>query len=676
MTEATNPLLENQFRIPFDRIRAEHVVPGLRHILAEAREGIEAIAGNDAPPSWSNTIKALDDLLEGVRTVSAPVQHLLSVAESPELRAAWGEILPEISAFWSELFLHEGLWARLKSFAGTPEAAALKGLSARHLEKVLRDFRRSGADLSPEKRQRLAEIDLELATLEQRFSENVLDATAAFSLHIADEEQLRGIPGDAVERFRLRAEQQGTEGWILTLDHPSYEAVVKYAEDRILRKEINDAFLALGAREPFDNRPLIPQILRLRGERAGILGYRDYPDYRLEEQMVGSGGKARSFLNEVVEKTRPYWSRDGQELVAYAESLEIAPFEPFDTAFVMEKLRRERFDLDDEELRPYFTVETVLQGVFEVARILFGFRIEEEKISEVWHPDVRYFRLLDAEGKHLGSFYADLFTRPEKRQGAWMNDFIHGEPAGDGSLTPHLGLICANFAPPTEGRPALLNHREVETLFHEFGHLIHHLASRVSIPSHGGINVAWDWVELPSQLLENWAWEKESLDLFARHWETGQRLPDELFERMSRARRFMGGWRQMRQLAFGTLDLALHTEYDPKGGEDPVSWVTRLIEPLSLNPRFAAAHPLAAFSHIFSGGYAASYYSYMWSEVLEADLFTRFLERGIFDRDTGHHYLESILSRGDSDDPDILYRDFMGRDPDPEALIRRNLGAL
>jgi oligopeptidase A len=302
--------------------------------------------------------------------------------------------------------------------------------------------------------------------------------------------------------------------------------------------------------------------------------------------------------------------------------------------------------------------------------------VEEEKIQEVWHPDVRYFRLLDANGRHLGSFYADLFTRSEKRQGAWMNDFIHGSLQEDGNLSPHLGVICANYAPPAEGRPALLNHREVETLFHEFGHLIHHLASRVTLPSHGGINVAWDWVELPSQLLENWTWEKESLDLFSRHWETGAPLPTELYERMQRARRFMGGWRQMRQLSFGTLDLALHTDFDPKGGENPVEWVTRLLEPLTLNPRFAAAHPLPAFSHIFSGGYAASYYSYMWSEVLEADLFTRFIETGIFSRSTGLRYLETVLSAGDSDDPDVLFRSFMGRDPDPEALIRRNLGTL
>lgn len=676
MTEAANPLLESHFRIPFDRIRPEHVVPGLRTTLKEAREGIEAIAADRTEPTWASTVDALDHLLERVRLRTSPVTHLLSVAESPELRSAWGEILPEVSAFWTEIFLHEGLWGRLKGFAESAEAKALTGLPARHLEKLVRDFQRSGADLSPEKRARLAEIDLELATIEQRFSENILDATAAFTYRVDDEERLRGVPEDARERFRRRAEKDGVSGWILTLDHPSYEAVVKYAEDRTLRKEINDAFLALGAREPYNNRPLIGQILALRGERAQLLGYRNYPDYRLEEQMVGSGDRARTFVSEVVEKTRPYWRRDVMELTAYAESLGIAPFEPYDTAFVMEKLRRERFDLDDEELRPFFPVESVLQGVFEVTRLLFGFRVEEERIAEVWHPDVRYFRLLDAEGRHLGSFYADLFTRPEKRQGAWMNDFIHGTLQPNGTLSPHLGVICANFAPPSDGRPSLLNHREVETLFHEFGHLIHHLASRVTLPSHGGINVAWDWVELPSQLLENWTWEKESLDLFSRHWETGSPLPDELFERMQRARQFMGGWRQMRQLSFGTLDLALHTEFDPRGGENPVEWVTRLLEPLTINSRFASAHPLPAFSHIFSGGYAASYYSYMWSEVLEADLFTRFQERGIFDRETGLRYLETILSAGDSEDPDRLYRNFMGRDPDPEALIRRNLGGL
>jgi oligopeptidase A len=603
-----------------------------------------------------------------------PVHHLLAVAETPELREAWGEVLPEVSRFWSWLYLNEGLWDRIRRYAETEEAEGLEGLRRRHLEITIRDFRRSGADLDLEGRQRLEAIDVELAQVERTFSENVLDATADFALHVTDGERLRGVPDDAVERFRTAAERAGMDGWILTLDHPSYEAVIKYAEDRGLRAEIHRAFFARGTEDPWDNRPLIPKILGLRREKAELLGYPDFPDYRLEEQMVGSGQKAREFIARVAERTRSFWEGDLEDLRAHAVALGLDSLEPWDVAFVAERLQRHRFELDDEELRPFFPVEAVLDGLFETVGRLFGLAVVERDVEEVWHTDVRYFDLRGEDATPLGAFYIDLFPRPEKRQGAWMNDLTYGGPRPDGTFATHLGVMCANFPPPTGERPALLTHRDVQTLFHEFGHLLHHLTSRVPIARRGGINVAWDWVELPSQLLENWTWERESLDLFGRHWQTGEGLPEELFQRMLRARRFLGGWRQMRQLGFGTLDLALHSEYVAERDGDAVDWGTKLLVPFSAGPRFAAAHPLPSFLHIFSGGYAASYYSYLWSEVLEADLFTLFRERGIFDQATGRRYLETILSAGDSEDPALLFREFMGREPDPDALIRRNLG--
>ncbi len=674
MSAADNPILDTSFRIPFHRIRPEHVVPGVRALLDEARERAETIASEEAAPTWANTVEPLDRLQERIGRGTGPVHHLLSVKESPELRAAWGEVLPELSRFWSWLYLHRGIWSRIQGFAATPEATSLPPLQARHLDRILRDFRRSGADLPPEGRARLEELDVELARIQQAFSENVLDATAAFSLLITDEDRLRGIPEDATERFRRQADARGEEGWLLTLDQPSFEAVVLHAEDRSLREALHRAYYGRGAEEPWDNRPLIPVILRLRRERAQLLGYPDFPDYRLEEHMVGSGERARSFVAEMTEKTRPFWERDFRELERFGAGLGIDPVEPWDVGFLIERLRKERYDLDQEELRPYFPLDPVLEGLWDITRRLFGLHVRPLPLEEVWHPEVRYYEVLHEDGRVAGGFYTDLFPRPEKRQGAWMNDFIHGEPGPDGRLGPHLGVICANFAPPSDRRPALLTHRDVETLFHEFGHLLHHLASRVPIPRRGGIHVAWDWVELPSQLLENWTWEREALDLFARHWDTGARLPEELFDRMTRARRFMGGWRQMRQLGFGTLDLALHTAFDPDGDGDPVAWVSGVLEPLSPNERFAAAHPLPSFLHIFSGGYAASYYAYLWSEVLEADLFRRFVERGIFDPETGGAFVDTILSAGDSEDPGVLFRRFMGRDPDPSALIARNLG--
>ncbi len=669
-----NPLLSSSFRIPFHRIRPEHVAPGVRTLISRAEGAVDELAAEETPPTWANTLGRLDELVREVREGTTPVQHMLAVAESPEFREAWAEVLPEISSFWTRLHLHRGLWERLQAFADTDEAGELDDLARRHLEKTLREFRRSGADLPPEGRERLEAIQVELARLEQDFSENVLDATADWSLNVTDPAELEGIPEDAMDRFRRRAESDGDEGWTLTLDAPSVQAILKHARSRELRETVHQAYLQRGRAEPWDNRPLIPRILELRQEKARLLGYPDFPDFRLEEQMARSGEQAREFVRGMIERTRPYWEGDLETLREAGAQRQMDPIRPWDVSFLIEQLRRERFQLDEEELRPYFPLDRVLEGMFELTHRVFGLRVEEDELDEVWHPDVRYFRLLDQDGTLMGAFYADFFPRPEKRQGAWMNDFIHGRPGSNGRLSPHLGVICTNVPPPSEERPALLTHRDVETLFHEFGHLLHHCTSRVPIPERGGINVPWDWVEVPSQLMENWTWERDALDLLTRHWKTGEPLPDHLHQRMLRARRFMGGWAQMRQLSFGLLDLALHTEYDPETDGDPVEWVTELLVPYSADRSFAESHPLPAFLHLFSGGYAASYYSYLWSEVMEADLFTRFLERGIFDRETGTRYLESILSAGDRADPDELFRSFMERDPDPEALIRRNLG--
>lgn len=670
----TNPLLGDRFPVPFHRIEDEHVVPAIREVIAEAREAVGAIADDRGTPSWETVLAPLDRIVERVDRVATPVRHLLSVRETPELRAAWAVALPELTRFRSWLHLHEGLFGRLRGLEAREPELGLDPLWARHLERTLRDFRRAGAELPARERGRLEAIHVELAGLAQSFSENILDATAAYAQQVTDGARLEGIPADALERFRKKAAEEGLEGWVLTLDEPSVLAVMQHARDRGLRRELHSAYLARGREAPTDNRPLIPRILGLRREMAGLLGYPDFPDYRLEEQMAGTGGRARAFVEELAGRTRPFWRRDVQTLEAYAEKLGLGSLEPWDVAFLIERMRREELEIDQEEVRGYFPLERVLGGLLGIAERLFGLRAERKRIEEVWHPDVRYYEFTDEAGTPLGGFYADLFPRPEKRQGAWMNGLLHGEPRADGSLSPHLGLISANVPPPGSERPALLAHRDVETLLHEFGHLLHHMASRVPIPRRGGTNVAWDWVELPSQLLENWAWEEEPLGLLSAHWETGESLPAGILNRLLRSRRFMGGWRQMRQLSFGTLDLALHTEYEAERDGDAVGWATAVMEPFTPGPNHAAAHPLPSFLHIFSGGYAASYYSYLWSEVLEADVFNRFAEAGLFDRPTGRRYLETILATGDSEDPEILFRTFMGRDPDPEALIRRNLG--
>ncbi len=680
----SNPLLVRSFLIPFDRIRASHVEPGVRDLLGRAQTRIDALARDPGPRTFENTIRALDTITQELSESLSPVHHLLSVAETPELRDAFNSVLPEITQFWSRLPLNEDLWRQVKRFSATPEADTLEGIEARHLEKTLRDFRRAGADLPSEKKERLEEIRLELAKLQRKFSENVLDATAAYALHVTEASRLGGIPDGPLSRFREKAAGEGLEGWILTLDFPSYEPVMKYCSDRGLRQELHQAYVGRCRGDAFDNLALIPKILLLRHELAELLGFPHFPDYRLEEAMAKSGSGATDFEQDLLRRTRPYWERDLLKLTAHASDLGIDELEPWDVAFVAESLRREMYDIDDELLRPYFPQQTVLRGLFELTKRIFGLTIAEVANDKVWDPEVEFYQVRDEDGVWLGSFYTDWLPRKEKRQGAWMAEFLTGGPEGGGSFRPHLGFIAGNFSPPEKDRPSLLTHREVQTVFHEFGHLLHHLTSRVTIPGRGGLNVAWDWVELPSQLMENWTLEEEALELFSSHFETGEALPLETLERMLAARRFLGGWYQMRQLSFGSLDLALHGELAPalsgREVDDPLlpdvvmDFAEEHLGPMSPGPNFARNHILTTFSHLFSGGYAAGYYSYLWSEVLDADVFTRFKEEGVLNRETGRAYLEAILSRGDSDEPEALFREFMKRDPDPAALLERNLG--
>jgi oligopeptidase A len=686
-----NPFLKREYRIPFHEIRADHVVPGVKAVLVRAQAGIDRLAEDTRSRSYANTLERLDSILQEAAESLTPLHHLLTVAESPELREAYNEVLPEITQFWSRLPLNEKLWQQLKAFAETPEALALTGIRARHLEKTLREFRRAGADLPPEEKSRLEAIRVDLARLQQKFSENVLDATAAFELLVTDEARLEGIPDGPRARFKEKADDKGLAGWLLTLDFPSYEPVMKYVRDRSLREEIHRAYVGRCRGDAYDNTSLLPRILSLRHELATILGHRDFPDYRLEEAMAKSGEGATAFEEDLIARTEPYWRRDLSLLRRHASSLGIGELKPWDVAFVGESLRKARYDIDDEILRPYFPLDNVLGGLFSLAGSVFGLTITEKQIREVWHPDVRYFEVSDEQGAWIGSFYTDWFPRKEKRAGAWMNDFITGGPRADGGFAPHLGLVSGNFSPPEGERPSLLTHREVQTVFHEFGHLLHHLSSTVPIPGRSGLNVAWDFVELPSQLMENWTWEEEALSLFARHYETGEPLPSALLERMLEARRFLGGWAQMRQLSFGSLDLALHTDFaptlpssgdadldesagDPEDGSAVMAFTEDRLARFSPASLFAQQHILTSFTHLFSGGYEAGYYSYLWSEVLDADAFTRFKTEGVLNRETGRAFVDAVLSRGDSAEPEELFREFMGRDPEPSALLERNLG--
>lgn len=670
---STNPLLEIKFKIPFDQIKAGHVEPAVDALIAEAQQNIDAIAADPGPRTYDNTLRAFENAAETLEYAMSVVSHLESVATYPELRDAYNAVEPKVSAFDSKIPLNEALWKQIKRFSETEEAALLSGSRARFLKKTLDEFRRSGADLDEAGKARLNELNVQLAQATTKYSQNVLDATNAFELIIEDEARLAGLPPSAVALAHQDAESKGKPGWRFTLQAPSYIAVMTYLDDAAIREMVYRAYVTRGAKEPCDNRELILTILRLRREKARLLGYRDFADLVLEDRMAKTGRSARGFVDSLKTKTRSAFERENQELLAFRREIEgpNAPeLDAWDIAYYAEKMRQAIYDFEEEELRPYFAFEKVLDGMFELVGRLYGIKVFEESGVPAWDNSAKYYSIDDADGTRLGSFYADFYPRENKRGGAWMDSFFVSVPGGQ---RPHLGLICGNQTPPVDGKPALLTHREVETIFHEFGHLLHHLLSRVEVRSLGGTNVAWDFVELPSQIMENWCWERDALDLFARHYETGEPIPTDLFQKMKRARNFRVANAQMRQLSFGTVDLALHRDYDPQKNGDVMKYAFDIMHSFAPTTLPSEHAMIASFSHLFASpvGYGAGYYSYKWSEVLDADAFSRFANEGIFSQEVGMQFRERILARGDSEDPAQLFRDFMGRDPDADALLHR-----
>jgi oligopeptidase A len=665
--------------VPFAEVRAEHVEPAIGELLADARVQLAGVV-EPRPRTFENTLLAFENLTERLDFGVGVVEHLEAVATTAELRAAYNAVIGPVSTFSTELLLSRELWQALREYAATEQARGLTGVRARFLRKTLDDFRREGAELGPAEKERLVAINRELEELTTQFGENVLDAVGEFELFTDDPRRLAGLPESAVAAAAADAAARGKKGWRFTLHEPSRLAVLTYADDAELRRAIYLADSTKATQAPRDNRPLIRSILALRREKAALLGYRTFADYVLEDRMAKNGGTAVRFVSELTEKTRPFFERETAELCRFREELEgsgAPAMNPWDVLYYAEKLRQREYDFDEESLRPYFPVDAVLRGLFEIVRRLYGIEVREIERGQggfpsTWNESVRYFRIFDAGCQPVASFYADFYPRDTKRGGAWMGDLITGGPRPDG-FEKHLGYICANVTPPANGKPALLTHQEVETVFHEFGHLLHHSMSRVEIRSLAGAHVAWDFVELPSQFLENWCWEKEALDLFARHHETSEPVPPEMVAKKMAARNFRSASAMMRQLGFAALDLALHTDFDPASG-DPLALAREIqgrFSPVPLREDYAM---LAGFTHLLSDpvGYAAGYYSYKWAEVLDADAFSRFQREGVFNPETGRAFLESILSQGDSDEPIALFRRFMGRDPDPSALLRRS----
>ena len=669
-----NPLFDIGFEVPFHEIRAEHVVPAIEALLADAKRRIDEIAASTAARTYENTLATLEDATEPLELAVTIVDHLESVCSEPALREAHNKVQPEVGAFFASIPLHEKLWTALKELAATDAARKLTGVRRRFLDKTVDDFKRHGADLPVAGKQRLEAISRELTELTNKFSQNLLDSTAEWELIVEDEAGLAGLPASAREQARASAEKKGKSGHRFTLQAPSVIAVMTYLDDASIREQVYRAYNSRAVDEARDNRPLINRILELRREKAALLGYRDFADLTLHDRMAKTGDVAARFVVDLETKTRAAFEREKRELVEFRRELE-GPRAPelaaWDVGYYAEKQRKALFDFDEEELRPYFPADRVLRGLFETTERLYGIRVEEDATMPRWHDDVRCYRITE-NGTLLGAFYADLYPRDEKRGGAWMNGLITGGPDGN-RFKPHLGLICSNITPPVGGKPALLTHDEVSTLFHEFGHLLHHMLSRVEVRSLGGTHVAWDFVELPSQIMENWCWEREALDLFARHYETGETIPAALFEKMRRARTYREGSAMMRQLSFAALDLKLHREYRAERDGDVIAYSNAVLTRYATTPLPSGYAFLTSFGHLFASptGYAAGYYSYKWAEVLDADAFTRFQREGVFNADTGRAFRDSILARGDSEEPMDLYKRFMGREPSVDPLLAR-----
>lgn len=672
-----NPLLDLGFDVPFDRIEPSHILPAIDQLIEETEQAIDAIATTSGPRTYESTLGALEGATQALEHAMLVVGHLEGVATTPELRAAYNEAQPKVSAVFSSIPLNDGLWRALNEFAATDEAKSLPASRKRLLEKTLDEFRRHGAELEAAGKEALREIDIELSKVTTRFGQNVLDATQTYELVIDDEAKLAGLPESARAMARQAAEERGLKGWRFTLQAPSVIAVLTYLDDATTRESIWRAYNRRAANGGHDNRALIRRILELRRKKASLLGYRDFADLTLADRMAKTGEKAKDFIDDLRARTRAFFEEENRALDAFRKELEgdeATPLEPWDVGYYAEKLRKARFDLDEEELRPYFPAEQVVDGLFATAQKLYGITIKPRP-APVWNKAVRTFAIESQGGELISTFYVDLYPREDKRGGAWMSPLIVNIDAS-GKVGTHAALFCANVTPPTSNRPALLTHNEVETLFHEFGHLLHQALTKVDVRTLAGTNVAWDFVELPSQIMENWCWRKEVLDLFAKHYQTGETIPDALFQKMERAKTFRAANAQMRQLGFATVDLALHRELNPGDCTDEslmefANAILSAHSPVSLPGEYAM---LCAFGHLFSSptGYGAGYYSYKWAEVLDADAFSRFENEGIFDPEVGKAFREQILERGDSRDPLDLFVAFMGREPQIDALLKRS----
>ena len=656
---------------PFSKIKNEDYLPAFIEGIALAKAEIDAIVQNEALPTFENTIEALDYSGYILDRISSIFFNLNSAETNDEIQKIAQEVSPLLSDFSNDITLNVALFAKVKAVYEQKASLNLNPEQTTLLEKKYKSFSRNGANLSEDKKVKLRKIDKELSKTSLKFGENALAETQAFQMHLTNKDDLAGLPEGTIEAARSLAQSQEKEGWIFTLDYPSYIPFVTYADKRELRKKMAIASGAKGFQNnEFDNQQNVLKIAKLRFDRAQLLGYATHAHFVLEERMAQSPEKVLSFSNDLLAKAKPAALKEFAELTAFAKELDgIEQLEKWDGAYYSEKLKQKLFDLDDEKLKPYFQLEKVLEGAFITAEKLFGLHFEESKAIDKYHEEVATYEVKDDSNKLVAIFYADFFPRKGKRNGAWMTSY-KAQYVKDGSNErPHISIVC-NFTKPTETKPSLLTFNEVTTLFHEFGHALHGILANTTYPSLSGTSVFWDFVELPSQIMENWCYEPEALSLFAHHYQTGEMIPMELVEKIKESASFQEGMATMRQLSFGLLDMGWHGQ-DPSNITDIKAFETEQFAATQLYPEVAENAMSTAFSHIFQGGYSSGYYSYKWAEVLDADAFEYFKEKGIFNKEVANKFKDNILSKGGTEPPMELYKRFRGQEPKPDALLRR-----
>ncbi|WP_242135786.1 M3 family metallopeptidase [Aestuariivivens marinum] len=658
--------------VPFSKIKDQHFLPAFKKAIAITKLEIDAIINNTEAPTFKNTIEALEFSGEQLDRISSLFFNLNSAETNDTIQKIAQEVSPLLSEFSNDITLNESLFKRIKIVYESKDELNLSTEQQTLLEKKYKSFSRNGANLTEDKKLKLRSIDKKLSKLKLKFGENVLAETNNFEMLITNESDLSGLPEGTKEAAKQFAESKNKEGWLFTLDYPSYIPFVTYADNRDLRKKIT---LAAGSKgfhnDDLDNQKNVLEIANLRHQRANLLGYKTHAHFVLEERMAETPENVESFLNELLEKAKPAAEREFENLEQFAKTLDnIDQLKKWDGAYYSEKLKQKLFDLDDEKLKPYFKLENVINGAFTVANKLFDLQFQEINTIDKYHKDVLTYKVTNTQGDFIAIFYADFFPRPGKRNGAWMTSYKPQYTKNGENSRPHISIVC-NFTKPTNSKPSLLTFNEVTTLFHEFGHALHGMLANTTYPSLSGTNVYWDFVELPSQIMENWCYEKEALELFAMHYQTGEVIPMDLVEKIKESANFHEGMQTLRQLSFGLLDMSWHAGESPETIKNVKAHELKAFKNTTLYPETENTCMSTAFSHIFQGGYSSGYYSYKWAEVLDADAFEYFKEEGIFNKTVANKFKDHILSRGGTEKPMTLYKRFRGQEPKPEALLKR-----